>query len=66
MGSWRVKDRASCAMLPRSARVEKKDFDVDIELIRVDDYALYGLVYHYIPERGRRHLVTEHTRYWLI
>ena len=48
MWFWRVKDRASCAMLPRSARVEKKDFDVDIELIRVDDYALYGLVYHYI------------------
>lgn len=46
--------------------MEKKDFDVDIELIRVDDYALYGLVYHCIPERGRRHLVTEHTRYWLI
>jgi hypothetical protein len=35
-------------MLPRSAKVEKKDFDVDIELIRVDGYALHGLVYHYI------------------
>lgn len=30
------------------SEVEKKDFDVDIELVRVDDYALYGLVYHYI------------------
>lgn len=30
------------------SEVEKIDFDVNIELIRVDNYALYGLVYHYI------------------
>lgn len=39
-----------CAMLPRSSRVEPEDFDVDIKLIRVDDYAFSGLVYHYILE----------------
>jgi hypothetical protein len=32
--------------------VERKDFDVDIELIRVGDYALYGLVYQYIKTDG--------------
>jgi len=37
-------------MLPRSSEVEPKDFDVDIELTRVFDYASYGLVYHYILE----------------
>ena len=28
--------------------MEKKDFDVDRELIRVQDYTLYRLVYQYI------------------
>lgn len=35
-------------LLPRSMEVERKDFDVDIELIRVGDYAVYGLVCHCI------------------
>lgn len=29
-------------------QVEMRDFDVEIELFRVDDYTLYGLVYHYM------------------
>lgn len=49
-------------MLPRSKQVEKKDFDVDIELFRVDYYTSFGLVYHYFSGRRRLHLVIEHTR----
>lgn len=36
--------------MPRLMEVERKDFDVDIELIRVADYAVYGLVYHCISD----------------
>jgi hypothetical protein len=37
-------------LLPRSMKVEHRDFDVDIELIRVAYYAVYGLVYHCISD----------------
>jgi len=33
--------------LPRSMEVELKKFDVDIELIRVKHYTIFGLVYHH-------------------
>jgi hypothetical protein len=42
------KDAGNSAVLPRSMEVERKNFDVDIELMGVTDYAVYGLVYHYI------------------
>lgn len=50
-------------MLPRSKQVEKKDFNVDIELFRVGNYTFYGLVCHYISVRRGLHLVIEDKRH---
>jgi hypothetical protein len=48
--SSKWKKVGTCALLPRSMEVEHRDFDVDIELIRVADYAVYGLVYHCVSD----------------
>lgn len=48
--------------------MERKDFDVDIEFIRVGEYTVYGLVYHCIsdtmttsPREGRCDCIGEAT-----